>query len=499
MINRKMVFKGVVTGAAVMLSPAIMTQAAEGGRDVPHYDISIVGGTWDHVNYYLPDGTLVKDAFFCDGEFTYYLMADGTPMKDRLTYHPDGEHVIYFDAQGHEVFSDFTHVRQNIEGNPVDDLCFFDTFGYMYVDKLTYDKAGVHLYYANPYGVLQQNGWFRFSDGGIGCANADGTLVVNEYRQDWNGENVWLEANGYAQRSWSYGVGTLYQTRGDIRNYMSSSGASSENRTEMQVEPVLTSPYSPGAVTQQSLQDALAMVNQMRYIAGLGSDVVLDDNFTEAAQAGAFLNAVNNRLSHHPDRPEGMDDALYELGCKGAGSSNMAMASWQSTLSHFVELWMDDSDDSNIGAVGHRRWILNPGLKKTGFGYSVNNGSGSYGSIYVFDNWSYGDDEPQGIVWPAREMPLEYFANDMAWSYSYGEALELSEISVKLTSLTQGREWNFSAGGGDGFFTVNNDGYGQTGCVIFRPDGISIGAGDEYLVDISRNGETIAKYMVSFF
>ena len=30
----------------------------------------------------------------------YYFKSDGTPMKNRLTYHPDGEHIIYLDANG---------------------------------------------------------------------------------------------------------------------------------------------------------------------------------------------------------------------------------------------------------------------------------------------------------------------------------------------------------------------------------------------------------------
>ena len=43
---------------------------------------------------------------------------------------------------------------------------------------VTYDQAGVILYYANPYGVMERNGWFTFSDkqgGGMGYANADGS------------------------------------------------------------------------------------------------------------------------------------------------------------------------------------------------------------------------------------------------------------------------------------------------------------------------------------
>lgn len=491
---------GLSAAILTMLTAATVVHAEAGGRTVPHYDIREIGGTWEEGRYYLPDGTMVTDAFFCDGEFTYYLMMDGTAMKDRLTYHPDGEHIIYFDSEGHEVFSNFTNVKESIAGTPVDDLCFFDTYGYMYVDKLTYDEAGVNLYYANPYGVMERNGWFRYSDNGLGYANSDGSLVVNAYRQDWNGENVWLEANGYAKGSWSYGLGAVYQVRSDVRNYIANSGAGSVSVTQMQTQPQLSAPYAPGAVAQESLDDALAMLNQMRYIAGLGNNVVLNNEYNEMAQAGAFVNAVNNKMSHHPDRPDGMSDELYDLGYEGASSSNLAWASWNSSLGQFVELWMDDSDSSNISALGHRRWILNPTMQATGFGYAVAKDGSSYGSVYAFDN-VFEDTEIRGVAWPAREMPLRFFDNNMAWSYSYGEELDKERISVKLTCLNQEkyREWNFSAGSSDGFFNVNNVGYGQTGCVIFKPDGVGINAGDQYLVNISQDSETLATYMVSFF
>lgn len=135
----------------------------------------------------------VINEFKCDGTYTYYFQADGTAMKDRLTYHPDGVHVIYFDENGHEVFSNFANVKKTIAGKDVNDFCFFDVNGYMYVDVLTYDKEGKKMYYANPYGVMEMGKWFQFSDsvkwadgtnctgiaGGYGCANADGTLITN--------------------------------------------------------------------------------------------------------------------------------------------------------------------------------------------------------------------------------------------------------------------------------------------------------------------------------
>ncbi|MBQ9199539.1 MAG: hypothetical protein IJ141_05120 [Lachnospiraceae bacterium] len=137
------------------------------------------------------DNPVIND-FKCDGTYTYYFQLDGTAMKDRLTYHPDGIHVIYFDSEGHEVFSDFAHVKKSISGDAVDDYCFFNVFGYMYVDVLTWDKSGTVLYYANPYGVLERNGAFTFSEtvqwadgtpcvgiaGGSGYANSDGTVEI---------------------------------------------------------------------------------------------------------------------------------------------------------------------------------------------------------------------------------------------------------------------------------------------------------------------------------
>lgn len=167
---------------------------------------------WDDngdVRCYDADGKPVINEFKCDDTYTYYFQADGTAMRDRLTYHPDGEHVIYFDSEGHEVFSDFANVKKSVAGDPVDDLCFFNVYGYMYVDVVTYDKAGEKLYYANPYGVMECNGWFQFSDKvdwnfteegpHYGYANSDGSLMINTQTYDWLGRPCYLQGNGEAK------------------------------------------------------------------------------------------------------------------------------------------------------------------------------------------------------------------------------------------------------------------------------------------------------------
>ena len=164
------------------------------------------------IRCYDAEGNLIIDQFVCDGTYTYYMQYDGTAMRDRLTYHPDGEHIIYFDSEGHEVFSDFAHVKTSIAGDPVDDYCFFNVYGYMYVDVITYDKTGTYLYYANPYGVMEMGKWFQFSDtvewadgteadgiaGGYGYADEEGKLLTNTEATDWEGRSCYLQGNGVA-------------------------------------------------------------------------------------------------------------------------------------------------------------------------------------------------------------------------------------------------------------------------------------------------------------
>lgn len=87
--------------------------------------------------------------WYFDGKWTYYLQYDGTPMKDRLTYHPDGEHIIYLDANG----------------------------------------------------AMEQQGLFRFANGrNLGYANADGTLMHSRFSYDPYGRIVfsleWNDSKG---------------------------------------------------------------------------------------------------------------------------------------------------------------------------------------------------------------------------------------------------------------------------------------------------------------
>ena len=176
--------------------------AAEQQDVARHYDITKDGGTFvadanGNYHYVIGDAT-IKNAFLFDGTYTYYLQNDGTPMKDRLTYHPDGEHVIYFDSDGHEVFDHTAHITKSISGEKVDDDYYFGTYGFMFQDQIAFEY-GIPRYY-NACGVLQKNGEFYFADGNLGVADEEGFLQSDGFGYDAFGQKVFYHWNGKIAR-----------------------------------------------------------------------------------------------------------------------------------------------------------------------------------------------------------------------------------------------------------------------------------------------------------
>lgn len=295
------------------------------------------------------------------------------------------------------------------------------------------------------------------------------------------------------------GVNVAYHTQDEIRNYIAASGAAINDHVTFQTEPGTEAPYALGKLSDETLNSAIKMLNQIRYIAGISYDVALDDGYNEMAQAASLVNYVNGKMTHYPEQPQDMPDELYELGRAGAASSNIAWGSGKSwKLNYFIAMsWMEDGDRSNIDRVGHRRWLLNPSMKKTGFGF-VRGDKGTHCAVYAFDR-SGGAGE-YGVMWPAQNMPTDYFNSQFPWSVSMGSAVDASTVKVTLTRESDGAVWSFSQGSADGAFYVNNDGYGQKGCIIFRPDGVTeYKDGDSYEVNITGLSGGDVSYQVNFF
>lgn len=277
--------------------------------------------------------------------------------------------------------------------------------------------------------------------------------------------------------------------------------------------PSVTAPYSLGQVRDEIIFAGLERLNDYRRLAGL-TDVSLNDEYSAYAQAASVVNAANNYMTHCPACPADMDAALYENGYHGASHSNLVHYSGYDTphgsLAYSVDLWMDDSDNANITALGHRRWFLNPSMSQTGFGCATNS--------YNIHTSAYAMDERQAvgdydfISWPASGyMPsdTEFFTKGCAWSITINPSKmntwDYSNVTVTLTRESDGKEWKFNNvnNNQDGFFTVNNTAYGISNCIIFRPDDINDYEG---LFTVTVNGledlynkETSISYQVEFF
>lgn len=305
-------------------------------------------------------------------------------------------------------------------------------------------------------------------------------------------------AQEIASRKSAKGVNVAYHTKEEITEFIKNSGADEYDKVTYTRQPSYKTPYNPGMVSDDTTREAIAMLNNIRYIAGLSANVTVNDEYTERAQAAALISAVNGTISHSPTKPGDMEDVLYHTAGSGCNSSNLGAG--HPTLNYsIVHGWMGDGDERNRDRVGHRRWILNPVMGQTGFG-AVTDTEGAYRNyyaMYAFDRSNVTANE-SGVVWPAQVMPIEYFLNTYPWSYSFGKEVNASAVHVKLTRKNDGNEWNFSSEDADGYFNVDNSGYGQRGCIIFMPDDISYNEDDVFSVEITGLSVPVS-YTVEFF
>lgn len=137
-------------------------------------------------------------------------------------------------------------------------------------------------------------------------------------------------------------------------------------------------------------------------------------------------------------------------------------------------------------------------MGQIGFG-AVSGSRGVYSAMYAFDR-SNSTGKQNGVVWPAQTMPIEFFDSSYPWSYSSGKSENINNISVTLTRKKDGKTWTFSSSSADGYFNVNNAGYGQSGCVIFFPENMdAYQSGDLFRVTITGLVSGTAEYDVEFF
>ncbi len=258
------------------------------------------------------------------------------------------------------------------------------------------------------------------------------------------------------------------------------------------------SPYKAGRVSKNSETDGLNALNFVRYVAGIYPEVTAKDELVNYAQTASVVLARIDELTHYPHQPSDMPDDFYNVGAKGAGSSNLAWHSAGMSLSYtIIEMYMDDGDSKNIDSVGHRRWCLNPAMRFTGFGYYKN-----YSALYAFDSSGYAEATAGYVPWPAKTMPYDYFRGP--WSVQFSPDSYSVDDNVKVTLTTSsGETMVFSSGESDGYFSFNEVNYGDGPAVIFKPSS-NIGRNETVQVQITGlhrpdGSEAEINYTVEFF
>ena len=262
-----------------------------------------------------------------------------------------------------------------------------------------------------------------------------------------------------------------YPTQEEIRQKYSEMEFSVLKNVEYTKDYSTKKPYDMGDISLDDRIQALNSVNFCRYLAGLPADVTLNDFYNVTTQAASLVNASNDVLTHYPSQPSEMSDELYKLGSNGAKSSNIA-SGFSNITSSVIDGYVADTDASNINRVGHRRWVLNPAMKQTGFGFVKN-----YTAMYAFDRTRSESFTGDYVTWPPKNMPNEIYTQSSygyAFSVSLNSSYEypsLENITVDLSSKLLNKSWHLDKTSTDmktNYLTVNNDGYGMNRCIIFN-------------------------------
>ncbi len=252
--------------------------------------------------------------------------------------------------------------------------------------------------------------------------------------------------------------------------------------------PSVVAPYAPGAVSAGFLNDGLKTINFARFLAGVPNDVVLDSARNADAQYGAVLLAAGT-FSHTPPKPSDMPQAFYDRGYASTSSSNIGWG--YSTSASFEMGCLADEDSGNISRVGHRRWLLNPQMLKTGIGYAA-----SRHTTYAFDSSRATPVSYSAIAYPsAGPFPVDegFFDSHTPWSLTLNPARydwDSTGHTVTLKRVSDGTTWTFTAAdtntSGE-FFAFDTGGYGVANAFIFRPNpsSVSYAAGDQFDVTLS--------------
>ena len=266
-----------------------------------------------------------------------------------------------------------------------------------------------------------------------------------------------------------------FHTQKEIKIFSKEAMQAFDVGVKYDIEPKTTSPYNSGKMSKETHNNAIKLLNSLRFAAGLSHNIGLTDSYNKLAQDASLLCSVNDFLSHYDQpKPKNMNKNLYDSGAKGCASCNLGQGHIH--INDSILGWVSDEDSGNFDRMGHRRWVLNPEMKDTGFGLVK-----EFSGMYSLDR-NCPENKNTNVIWPTQNMPIEFFGDNYPWTLSTGRNIT-KKVVVTLTNKKTKKVIKFDKYTNNKFL-VNNDGYGLTGCVIFRPN-LKYSDGDSYQVDVN--------------
>ena len=244
---------------------------------------------------------------------------------------------------------------------------------------------------------------------------------------------------------------------------------------------------------------ALRYLKAYRCISGVPyADIEINPGFQMHAQAAAEVCSALGAITHFPKNP-GWDPTRFQFAAIGTKSSNLAQGR---IACDSIRAYMDDSDERNIGRVGHRAWCMNPAMTRTGFG-TVDRFSAM---------WSISSERKDVADYefvscpPAGHAPGGWFGEHWAWSVSLNpkrfdapaaNAVRIEVVPVEETFLPSGAPLVLEN------VSVLDKSAGIPYMLVFRPVGVSLAEGLRYRVTVEglqhKGKPTTLRYYVDFF
>lgn len=182
---------------------------------------------------------------------------------------------------------------------------------------------------------------------------------------------------------------------------------------QWQVEPA--DQCDPGILDPDFQLDAIRRVSLFRWLTGLAAVTTNVDYLRWTQACAAALDAEDAGAT-------AVDDTFQcysEDAAKGAAESNLLRSA--ASPADSVDTYMEDAGEMRLA---HRRWILNPDMGATGFGFR-----GQYSCMYALDQ-SGGLVSPPFVAYPMGVFPIDALRGP--WSFSSEQAL-LTDATVTIT------------------------------------------------------------------